>query len=164
MYRNERSARSRNRKAFPGIGKNRDREAIDKRPEEAPIGLKINSRGARLVKERDLQRAVLDYFALQKDCFAIRVNTQGAPLHGRDGFRPSPMKGIADILVCIKGRFLAIELKSDKGKGSLEQQAFLDSVNKTGGFAIVASSLDAVMDIVEQIKKTQYLGVQEYAD
>ena len=108
------------------------------------------------MKERDLQRAVLDYFALQKDCFAIRVNTQGVPLHGRDGFRPSPMKGIADILVCIKGRFLAIELKSDKGKVSLEEQTFLDSVHKSGGFAIVASSLDAVMDIVEQIKKTQY--------
>ena len=116
------------------------------------------------MKERDLQRAVLDYFALQKDCFAVRINTMGVPLHGREGFRPSPMRGVADVLVCIKGKFLAIELKSSKGKLSAEQESFLDSVSNTGGYAIVASSLDAVMDVVEQIRKTEYLGVQEYAD
>mgnify|MGYP003657601235 CR=1 FL=1 len=116
------------------------------------------------MKESNLQTDVLKYFSLQKDCFAIRVNTMGVPLHGREGFRPSPMKGVADILVCIKGKFLAIELKSDKGTLSTEQETFLDSVSRTGGFAFVASSLDSVISIVEQIRKTEYLGVQEYAD
>ena len=116
------------------------------------------------MKESELQTAVLDYFSYQRDCFAIRVNTMGIPLHGREGFRPSPMKGIADILVCIKGKFVAIELKSDKGTLSTEQETFLEGITKTGGFALVATSLDPIEKIVEHIRRTEYLGVQEYAD
>tara|TARA_R100000963_G_scaffold33635_1_gene26112 strand:- start:4214 stop:4675 length:462 start_codon:yes stop_codon:yes gene_type:complete len=149
MYRNERSARSRNRKAFPGDQKNRDREAI------------VKARGARLVKESDLQTLVLDYLALQKDCFAMRINTQGVPLHGREGFRPSPMRGVSDILVCIKGNFLAIELKSKKKKPSIDQETFLNNVAKTGGYTIVAKTLESVIEIVEQIRENEFLGVKE---
>ena len=68
------------------------------------------------MREADLQKQTLEWFSLQRDCFAIRINTQGVPLHGREGYRPSPMRGVADILACIKGRFLAIELKSDRGR------------------------------------------------
>jgi len=101
------------------------------------------------LSEADIQRAILDYISLTPH-FAFRVNTQGVPIRDDSGeisgFRPSPMKGIADILVCMSdGRFAAIEVKSAKGKVSEEQMAFLQEVDNRGGLAIIAHSLDDVI-------------------
>ena len=38
------------------------------------------------------------------------------------------------------GRFLAVEVKTAKGKVTEEQQAFLDAVNKSGGLGVVCRS------------------------
>ena len=116
------------------------------------------------MKEADLQKQTLEWFSLQRDCFAIRINTQGVPLHGREGYRPSPMRGVADILACVSGRFLAIELKSDRGRLSEEQKFFLERVQIAGGFAMEARSLDEIIQMVELIRETTRLSVPVHAD
>src|SRR5262245_42259025 len=98
--------------------------------------------------EADLQRTILDYLAI-KGNFAIRVNTQGVPLWDRSGFkglRPSPMRGVSDILGVQKGtgRFFAIEAKDKYQKPTFEQLQFLEEVRKRGGIGIVAWSLEDV--------------------
>jgi hypothetical protein len=57
----------------------------------------------------------------------------------------SQPKGVSDILGVWKGRLLAIEVKRPGGKVSDEQQAFIDRVNKLGGIAFVARSVDDVI-------------------
>jgi len=99
--------------------------------------------------EADIQRTILDYLNL-KGHFVVRINTMGVAKWGRGGsfagFRPSPMKGVSDILgISSTGKFIAIEVKSAKGKASPEQIDFLDKVRARGGIAIVARSLDDVI-------------------
>jgi Holliday junction resolvase len=60
-------------------------------------------------------------------------------------------KGTPDILACLNGRFIAIEVK-DKGKlrnVTKLQQYNIDDINAKGGLAFVADSVDMVK---------QYLG------
>src|SRR3990170_194191 len=104
-------------------------------------------------RESEIQRAIIDYLTL-KGHFVFRCNTQGTPLHAGGkitGFRPSPMRGVSDILGVLgrsvrgwnKGTFLAIECKRDsKQKTSEEQSTFLANVLRLGGMAFVATSID----------------------
>lgn len=99
--------------------------------------------------EASIQKAILDYLKL-KGHFPIRINTQGVPMWNEGnrlkGFRPSPMKGVADILgVTKKGQFFAIEVKKKGNKPSPEQIHFLKEVESRGGIAMVAYNLDDVI-------------------
>lgn len=61
-------------------------------------------------------------------------------------------KGSADILgICPDGRFLAVECKKHKG-GILsdEQKIFLSRIQENNGVAILANSLESM---IEQLKK-----------
>lgn len=55
-------------------------------------------------------------------------------------------KGISDILGIWKGRFLAIEVKTEKGRVTDHQKEFLRHVNQSGGLGFVARSVDVVID------------------
>jgi len=58
--------------------------------------------------------------------------------------------GSADIIgISPGGRFLAVEVKAPKGVTSFEQQRFIDHVNKTGGIAGVARSVDEAVSLVQ---------------
>lgn len=52
--------------------------------------------------------------------------------------------GVSDILGIYAGRFLAIEVKSEKGRLSLPQKEFIDQINAQGGIAFVARSIEDV--------------------
>lgn len=55
--------------------------------------------------------------------------------------------GVSDILgVLPGGRFLAIEVKTQRGRVSDPQQAFMDNINRNGGLAFVARSVDDVIE------------------
>lgn len=45
--------------------------------------------------------------------------------------------GIPDLLCCINGRFLAVELKTEKGKVSVLQKWNIQQIKDAGGVAIV---------------------------
>lgn len=52
--------------------------------------------------------------------------------------------GTSDRTCCIKGRFVAIEIKSAVGKTTERQEHYLDRVRAAGGVAIVARSVEDV--------------------
>ncbi len=54
-------------------------------------------------------------------------------------------RGVADILGIYNGRMLAIEVKSKTGRLSQHQVEFLEDVNRHGGIAFVARSIDDVI-------------------
>lgn len=45
--------------------------------------------------------------------------------------------GILDLTLCINGRFVAVELKSEKGKVSVLQEYNIKEIKRCGGIAIV---------------------------
>jgi len=63
---------------------------------------------------------------------------------------PMSQNGVSDILgILPKGRMLAIEVKTLKGKLSPKQQSFIDSINLRGGLAFVARSVEKVRQEVD---------------
>ena len=99
-------------------------------------------------KETDIKNAILEFlnyhhvFCWPNDSVGIfdPVKKIYRKKHSRFA-----MNGVSDILgVLPDGRFLAIEVKSDKGRCSDDQVHFLGEVNKRGGLAFVAKSVDDV--------------------
>ena len=59
--------------------------------------------------------------------------------------------GTPDILACVNGYFIAIEVKADNGKPSELQLAKIADIRKAGGFAYVAypSGWERLKDIID---------------
>lgn len=59
--------------------------------------------------------------------------------------------GVPDILICHKGRFIAVECKAGKGKVTALQQHNIDSINRAGGVALVVneSNIDEIKLLLE---------------
>jgi len=57
----------------------------------------------------------------------------------------SQPKGVADIIGCYKGRFIAIEVKVGSRQLTPQQAAFLSQVERAGGCAFVARSVKDVV-------------------
>ena len=59
--------------------------------------------------------------------------------------------GTPDILACVNGYFIAIEVKADNGKPSELQLAKIADIRKAGGFAYVAypSGWEKLKDIID---------------
>lgn len=49
-----------------------------------------------------------------------------------------------DILACVNGRFVAIEVKQPGGKATVRQKLIIDQIRAAGGTAILADSADEV--------------------
>ncbi len=58
----------------------------------------------------------------------------------------SQPRGVSDILGCYKGRFIAIEIKAGKRQLTPDQAAFLSQVERAGGCAFVAHSVEEVRE------------------
>jgi len=97
-------------------------------------------------KENSVQNVILDYL-FYRGHFAKRVNTGGVPVWDKNKkfkcFRPSPNKGIPDIIGCTKeGKMIACEIKAKGGRISEEQQNFINEVIKRKGIGIIAYSIE----------------------
>lgn len=99
--------------------------------------------------ETKLVKAILDWLAA-KGIFAWRTNNTAVYDPSRGVMRTfHGLKGVSDILGILStndhcGTFLAIEVKTETGKLSADQEAFLERIKREGGIAIVARSIDDV--------------------
>ena len=59
---------------------------------------------------------------------------------------PMSTPGVPDIIGCFKGRLIGIEIKSEKGVVSEYQKEFIENINRAGGLAFVARSVDDVIE------------------
>jgi len=84
--------------------------------------------------EKEITKAIRGYLKLRQ-VFHWKV-WQGLGSH----------KGVADIIGIYNGKFLAIEVKTKKGKLSDHQRTFLQAVEDEGGIAIVARSVEDVIN------------------
>jgi len=102
--------------------------------------------------ESEVQGRILDFLRDQDKLVVIKVIV-------------ATTNGIADILVCYKGRFIAIEVKRDQNtKPDPLQVEFLNTVIEAGGQAIVTSSIEDVQLILEYDMFGKTMFQQELAD
>jgi hypothetical protein len=101
------------------------------------------------MKEQNIQAQIM--LALSKaGCIVWRNNT-GA-LTDKTGrlVRYGLCKGSSDIIgICPDGKFLAVEVKTEKGRLTECQERFINAVKSSGGRAGVARSVDDVFGILE---------------
>jgi|DEB0MinimDraft_3_1074331.scaffolds.fasta_scaffold00323_14 penicillin-binding protein-related factor A (putative recombinase) len=105
--------------------------------------------------EKNIENTILDWINLRPRGFAFKVNTVGIYDASIGGYRKTgkyTLKGTSDILGLWHDKFLAIEVKTARGRVSAEQKAFIDKVKSQGGIAFVARSLD------EAIKHLEYFA------
>jgi len=98
--------------------------------------------------EAQTQQQILIALNSRPDCRLFR--NQVGVLHTMDGrtVRAGLCVGSSDLIGWFRGRFLAIEVKSDTGKTSKEQDAFLAAVRVGGGIAGVARSVEDALRII----------------
>lgn len=94
------------------------------------------------MKEAEIQAAILDYLRL-KGHFFWR-NNSGAFKTERGGFYRVGTPGAPDIIGCVDGKFVGLEVKTAKGKLSDEQELFAHSLGAINGQYHVVRSIDDV--------------------
>lgn len=81
--------------------------------------------------------------------------------------------GVSDLLICLHGVFLAVEVKAPEAYGgseerartegpTLKQRAFLQRIEKAGGIATVAVSVEEFMAVLDRVAR-QEIAAQRVA-
>ena len=91
-----------------------------------------------MAKEQDIQTCIMNYIS-SIGGLPIKFNNMGIYAKA----------GVSDILACVKGRFVAIEVKRPGKKPTGLQKQFIDAVNLIGGVAFWADNLN---DVKEKLK------------
>ena len=92
-----------------------------------------------MTKEQDIQTSIMNYIS----------SIGGLPLKFNN-IGIYAKAGVSDILACIRGRFVAIEVKKPGNKPSALQVNFINAINSIGGLAFWADSLEDVKDIIKK--------------
>ena len=99
--------------------------------------------------EKDIQMQICDYLAI-KGYFFWRTNTTGLYDPTKKVFRAMPkygIKGVSDIILILKGKFIGLEVKRPKGVQSPDQMSFEYKLIKNGGEYHLVHSLQEVIDL-----------------
>lgn len=103
--------------------------------------------------EKQIQDSIIQWLGLKK-IFHYRQNTGAFRkdyTRKRDGVTKTSFvkfgtPGASDIVCVVKGFYIAIEVKDHKGKQDPDQVEFQKSLEKSGGYYILARSLEDVMN------------------
>lgn len=66
--------------------------------------------------------------------------------------------GVPDLICCVDGRFLAIEVKHGTRVATKLQEVVIEQINKRGGVAGVARNVDEAVALVRQARARAGLG------
>lgn len=86
--------------------------------------------------EKDLQKKIIDLLH-SKGAWTVKTITCNK-------------SGVPDILACLDGRFIAIEVKNPNGKGvtSALQKRNIKQINRAGGISAVVISVEEVEELL----------------
>ena len=93
-----------------------------------------------MIKEQNIQTSIMNYIS-SIGGLPIKFNNIGIYAKA----------GVSDILACIKGRFVAIEVKRPGNKPTAVQLQFITAVNNIGGLAFWADNLQDVKDKLKEL-------------
>ncbi len=90
--------------------------------------------------EKDIVNQIMRYLKTVPECFAWK--THGG-MYGT--------AGLPDIIACVSGRFVALEVKTPSGKLTTLQESTLRKINAAKGFAYKVTSLQEVKGIIQNL-------------
>lgn len=65
------------------------------------------------------------------------------------------MAGFPDLLVCYRGKFIALEVKTDEGSPSKQQEMIIDYINQAEGVARIVRSVQDTRKILDEVNRVQ---------
>jgi Holliday junction resolvase len=86
-------------------------------------------------KEQDIQSSIINYI---KSIGGLPIKQNQIGIYAQ--------AGVPDIIACINGKFVAIEVKRPGQKPKPIQEVFLNTINKCGGIAFWADNLNIVKE------------------
>ena len=92
------------------------------------------------MKEKTITNQILKYLKNLPDCFAFKEHSG---LYGTSG--------IPDIIICYKGKFVAFEVKTEKGKFSKLQEITIEKIRNAKSMAFKVTSLEEVKEILKGV-------------
>lgn len=102
-----------------------------------------------MTAERDIQAAIR--LALGSDPGLVLFrNSVGYDAGTRQRFGLCP--GSADLIGVCDGRFIGLEVKSDRGRSSPDQVRWAELIRSKGGFVAVVRSVDDALAAVERCR------------
>lgn len=108
--------------------------------------------------EKQIQKQILSYLEClqaQGVCWFTRTAVGAVKVQRKDGstgFFKTGRKGTPDIIACFSGRFVGIEVKTDKGKMSLDQTLTCRLISRVGGIYITARSVSELIDDLKELE------------
>lgn len=110
--------------------------------------------------EKEIENAIFEWLAFQRDIFAFKVNTVGVYDQRKGVFRKSSkwvINGTPDIIACMSFKglpiFVSLEVKSAKGVQSKEQIEFEQSITqKVNGFYFLVRSVQDAQNALNIVK------------
>ena len=90
------------------------------------------------MNESDITKSILKYLKTLPRCFFWKEH---GGIYGTSG--------IPDIIFCIDGRFIAMEVKTQKGKTTPLQNAAIRKIHSSGGFAFVVRSVEEAKNAID---------------
>ena len=93
------------------------------------------------VKEKNIANKILKYLKSLDNCFCFKEHG------GRYG-----TSGIPDIICCFNGRFIAFEVKTEKGRLTKLQEITIQRIKEAKGKAFKVTSLEEVKNILENLE------------
>jgi len=91
------------------------------------------------VSEKSIVTSILRYLKTVPGCFCWEEH---GGMYGT--------AGIPDIIACVNGRFVALEVKTQSGKATKLQEATIKKILNAGGVAAVVRSVDEVRVILKE--------------
>lgn len=100
----------------------------------------------RIMREKNFENKIKDYLKTKNVWFVK---------YFANSFTPS---GIPDLLCCVNGYFLAIEIKAPKGRPSSLQKFTLEKIRESNGLAIVLypKDFEDFKILVEKLLQNSY--------
>ena len=96
------------------------------------------------MKEKEIQKVISEYLTLKR-IFFYR-NNSGAFRSEGGGFYRFGATGSPDIVAVIRGKYIGIEVKTERGILSPGQKQFKENLEKAGGIYLVVRSLNELLD------------------
>jgi len=111
-------------------------------------------------KESTIETEILTYLNIMPGIFAWKNKTMGVYDPVRKVFRKSNSKftpnGVPDILGVCNGKFIAIEVKTEKGIVSNDQKKFIKQLEEHGAYTLIARSLQDAREWFNTNKESLY--------
>lgn len=102
--------------------------------------------------ESMIQRAILDYLETVDNIYFFRAGS-GAFQTAQGRYVKTGRPGVPDIVACINGKFIGLEVKTETGSQSKAQKEAEINIAKSGGKYFIVRSVQDVKNIIGGIKK-----------